>query len=133
MGAGGSIGRRPAESPEVDAISFPGSVPVGREIAAADIANPTKLQMEIGSKNVLAVTEDADLDLAVSPALGGAFGGTGQKCAASLRLVVHDAIHDAFVDRLVAGARAMKVGHALEEGTQMGPVASAQQLREDLA
>ena len=121
MGSGRSIGQRLVESPKVNAISFTGSVPVGKGIAAAAIQNLTKVQMEMGSKNALAVMDDADLDLAVSLALGGAFGGTGQKCTASSRLVVHAGIHDAFVEKLVAGAQAMKVGHALEEGVQMGP------------
>ncbi len=133
MGSGRSIGQRLVESPKVNAISFTGSVPVGKGIAAAAIQNLTKVQMEMGSKNALAVMDDADLDLAVSLALGGAFGGTGQKCTASSRLVVHEAVHDAFVEKLVAGAQAMKVGHALGEGTQMGPVVSAQQLAENLA
>ncbi|WP_170509727.1 aldehyde dehydrogenase family protein [Ruegeria arenilitoris] len=133
MGSGGAIGQRLVESSQVDAISFTGSVPVGKGIAAAAIQNLTKVQMEMGSKNALAVMDDADLDLAVSLALGGAFGGTGQKCTASSRLVVHAAIHDAFVEKLVAGAKALKVGHALEEGTQMGPVVSEQQLQENLA
>ncbi|WP_217360652.1 aldehyde dehydrogenase family protein [Ruegeria arenilitoris] len=133
MGSGGAIGQTLVESPQVDAISFTGSVPVGKGIAAAAIQNLTKVQMEMGSKNALAVMDDADLDLAVSVALGGAFGGTGQKCTASSRLVVHAAIHDAFVEKLVAGAKALKVGHALEEGTQMGPVVSEQQLQENLA
>ena len=89
--------------------------------------------MEMGSKNALAVMDDADLDTAVACALGGAFGGTGQKCTASSRLVVHEAIHDAFVEKLVAGAKAMKVDHALKEGTQIGPVVSETQLNENLA
>ena len=133
MGPGGSVGQRLVESPAVNAISFTGSVPVGRGIASAAIGNFTKVQMEMGSKNALAVMDDANLDLAVSLALGGAFGGTGQKCTASSRLVVHAGIHDAFVEKLVAGAKAMKVGHALAEGTQIGPVASEQQLNENLA
>lgn len=133
MGAGGSIGQRLVESPEVDAISFTGSVPVGKQIATAAIQNLTKVQMEMGSKNALAVMDDADLDLAVALALGGAFGGTGQKCTASSRLVVHASVHDAFVEKLVAGASAMRVGHALAAGTQMGPVVSEQQLAENLA
>ncbi len=133
MGAGGAIGQRLVDSPKVHAISFTGSVPVGKGIAASAIQNLTKVQMEMGSKNALAVMDDADLDLAVTLALGGAFGGTGQKCTASSRLVVHQAVHDAFVDKLVAGAKAMKVGHALAEGTQMGPVVSQQQLDENLA
>lgn len=133
MGSGGVIGQQLVKSPKVNAISFTGSVPVGKGIAAAAIQNLTKVQMEMGSKNALAVMDDADLDLAVTLALGGAFGGTGQKCTASSRLVVHAAIHDAFVEKLVAGAKAMQVGHALNEGTQLGPVVSEQQLKENLA
>lgn len=133
MGSGRSVGQRLVESPLVNAISFTGSVPVGKGIAASAIGNLTKVQMEMGSKNALAVMDDGDLDLAVSVALGGAFGGTGQKCTASSRLIVHSAIHDAFVDKLVAGAKGMKVGHALENGTQMGPVVSGQQLKDNLA
>ena len=132
MGPGGAIGRQLAESGGIDALSFTGSVAVGREIGAAAIANLTRLQMEMGSKNALVVMDDADLDLAVACALNGAFGGTGQKCTASSRLVVHRAVHDAFVARLIAGAKALRVGHALAEGTEIGPVVSATQLRDDL-
>ena len=133
MGPGRDVGQRLVESPMVNAISFTGSVPVGRGIAAAAVQNFTKIQAEMGSKNALAVMDDADLDLAVALALGGAFGGSGQKCTASSRLVVQAGIHDAFVEKLVAGAQAMKVGHALAEGVQMGPVVSEQQLNENLA
>ncbi len=132
MGSGRSVGQKLVESPLVDAISFTGSVPVGKGIAAAAIQNLTRVQMEMGSKNALAVMDDGDLDIAVACALGGAFGGTGQKCTASSRLVVHERVHDAFVDKLVAGANAMKVGHALEEGTQIGPVVSEEQLNGNL-
>lgn len=133
MGSGRTIGQRLAESPQVNAISFTGSVPVGKGIGMAAIQNLTKVQMEMGSKNALAVMDDADLDMAVALATGGAFGGTGQKCTASSRLVVHHAIHDSFVEKLVAATQAMKVGHALHEGTQLGPVVSQQQLDENLA
>lgn len=131
-GPGRSVGQRLVESPAVDAITFTGSVPVGRGIAAAAIANMPRLQMEMGSKNPMLVMEDADLDLAVAHATGAAFGGTGQKCTAASRLIVHRDIHDAFVDRLVQAARALKVGHALEEGTQIGPVVSQDQLEQNL-
>ena len=131
MGAGRTVGQKLVESPKVDAISFTGSVPVGKGITAA-AANFTKVQLEMGSKNALAVMDDGDLDLAVACALNGAFGSTGQKCTASSRLVVHEAVHDAFVEKLVAGAEAFKVGHALEEGTQIGPVVSAEQLQGNL-
>jgi aldehyde dehydrogenase (NAD+) len=132
MGSGRTVGQRLVESPKVNAISFTGSVPVGKGIAAAAIRNLTKVQMEMGSKNALAVMDDGDLDLAVAVALGGAFGGTGQKCTASSRLVVHKRVHDAFVEKLVAGARVLKVGHALEDRTQIGPVVSAEQLQDNL-
>ena len=132
MGAGDTVGQRLVESADIDAISFTGSVAVGKRIAASAIGNLTKLQMEMGSKNALAVMDDADLDVAVAAAANGAFGGTGQKCTASSRLVVHETIHDAFVERLVAAAAKMKVGHALDPETQMGPVVSESQLRQNL-
>ena len=132
MGSGSGIGQELIESPMINAISFTGSVPVGREIAKSAVANFTKVQLEMGSKNALAIMDDADMDTALSCALGGAFGSTGQKCTASSRLVVHDAIHDEFVERLVDGAKKMVVGHALEAGTQIGPVASETQLRQNL-
>ena len=132
MGAGRDVGQRLVESPKVNAISFTGSVPVGKGIAAAAVQNLTKVQMEMGSKNALVVMDDADLDLAASLAVGGAFGGSGQKCTASSRLIVHKNVHDAFVEKLMAGANALKVGHALEAGTQIGPIVSEQQLSENL-
>lgn len=131
-GSGAEIGQQLIENPDIDGISFTGSVPVGRGIAAAAMANMTKVQMEMGSKNPMVIMDDCDLDLAVIHATNAAFGGTGQKCTAASRLIVHDTIHDAFVEKLVAAARAMKVGHALHEGTQLGPVVSASQLQQNL-
>jgi acyl-CoA reductase-like NAD-dependent aldehyde dehydrogenase len=132
MGSGREVGQQLIESPMVNAISFTGSVPVGRGIAKSAVENFTRVQLEMGSKNALAIMDDADMDIALACALGGGFGSTGQKCTASSRLVVHSQIHDDFVDRLVAGAQAMVVGHALEAGTQIGPVASEVQLTQNL-
>lgn len=132
MGSGREVGQALVESPKVDAISFTGSVPVGRGIAAAAVVNMTKVQMEMGSKNPMIIMDDCDLDLAVAHAAGAAFGGTGQKCTAASRLIVHEKIHDAFVEKLVAAAQAYKVGHALAEGTQIGPVVSEGQLKQNL-
>ena len=133
MGAGGSIGQQLIESPAIDAISFTGSVEVGKQIAQSAIGNLTKVQMEMGSKNALAVMDDGDMEIAVAAALGGAFGGTGQKCTASSRLIVHSAVHDEFVETLAAGAAAMVVDNALKDGTQIGPVVSQNQLDENMA
>ena len=132
MGSGSEIGQKLVESPLVNAVSFTGSVEVGKGIAASCIGNLTHIQLEMGSKNALAILDDADLDTAVACALSGAFGGTGQKCTASSRLVVQASLHDAFVERLVAGAKALVVDHALKPGTQMGPVVSAGQLAQNL-
>ena len=132
MGSGATIGEALVAHPAVNAITFTGSVATGRRIAASAIGNMPRMQMEMGSKNALVVMDDADIDLAVACAVNGAFGGTGQKCTASSRLIVHDAVHDMFVERLVAATTALKVGHALEDGTQIGPVVSAGQLAENL-
>ncbi len=131
MGPGGSVGQKLIEHPGIDAITFTGSTAVGRQIAAAGAGSLARVQCEMGSKNALAIMDGADLDIAVTCAVNGAFGGTGQKCTASSRLVVHPAIHDAFVERLVAEAKAMRVGHALDLQTQMGPVVSEDQLEQN--
>lgn len=132
MGPGRAVGQRLVESPQIDAISFTGSVPVGRGIAAAAMANMTRIQLEMGSKNPMVICDDCDLDLAVSHATNAAFGGTGQKCTAASRLIVDARIHDAFFELLVAAAEALRVGHALEDGTQIGPVVSQEQLGSNL-
>ena len=133
MGAGSDVGHGLISARDIDAISFTGSVPVGRQIAAASIAHMPKLQMEMGSKNPMLIMEDCDLDLAVAHACGAAFGGTGQKCTAASRLIVHEKIYDAFAAKLVAAAQALRVGHALDPETQIGPVVSAAQLAQNLA
>lgn len=75
------------------------------------------------------VLDDADLDRAVVIALDGSFFGSGQRCTASSRLIVTQGIHDRFVAALGDAARALKVGHALDPATQIGPVASEEQRR----
>ena len=131
-GSGAQVGDALAAHPDVDAISFTGSLETGQKIAASAAKNLTKLQMEMGSKNPLLIMDDADMQLAVSCAAGGAFGGTGQKCTASSRLIVHRAVLQEFTEKLTQAAKKLKVGHALDAETQMGPVASKEQLRSNL-
>jgi len=90
--------------------------------------NLTKVQLEMGSKNAFVVMDDADIDLAVAHAVNGAFFGSGQKCTASSRIVVDSKVHDRFVERFVAAATALRIGHALDASTQIGPLADAKQL-----
>lgn len=132
MGPGRDVGDHLVGHPGIDAVSFTGSVDVGRGIAARVLDNRARLQMEMGSKNPMLIMDDCDLDLAVAHAANAAFGGTGQKCTAASRLIVHRAVLDAFTQRLVAATQALRVGHALAEGTQIGPVVSAAQLAANL-
>jgi aldehyde dehydrogenase (NAD+) len=132
MGSGREVGDHLAGHPGVDAVTFTGSVEVGRSIATRTLGNRARLQMEMGSKNPMLIMDDCDLDLAVAHAANAAFGGTGQKCTAASRLIVHRSVLDQFADRLVCAAGALQVGHALAEGTQIGPVVSEGQLAENL-
>ncbi len=133
MGSGSQVGNVLVESPEVDAITFTGSVETGRRIAAAAAPNFTKLQMEMGSKNALVVLDDADIETAVQCAFAGGYSGTGQKCTASSRLIVTEGVHDRFVEAMVERLGRAPVGHALGEGTEIGPVVDESQFNEDLA
>lgn len=124
---GGEVGAA-LSSGKIDGISFTGSVATGRKIAQAAIMNMTRIQCEMGSKNPIVVMDNADMDLAVAQSIHGAFGASGQKCTASSRLIVHENIHDEFVEKLSKAANAKKVGHALEDGTELGPVVSEGQM-----
>ncbi|HEV7254920.1 MAG TPA: aldehyde dehydrogenase family protein [Mesorhizobium sp.] len=128
MGPGAVTGDALAASSDIDAITLTGSTETGRRVAVACAPNLTRLQLEMGSKNALVVMDDADLDLAVAHAVNGAFFGSGQKCTASSRIVVDRRIHDAFVAGFLKAMSALTVGHALDEGTQIGPLADASQL-----
>ena len=133
MGSGADVGDALSSDPRIDAITFTGSLEVGRQIAAKAAPNLTKLQMEMGSKNPLVVMDDCDMDLAVACAAGGAFGGSGQKCTASSRLIIHDSIYEEFAEKFTKAAMNMVVGHALAPETTMGPVVSAGQLASNQA
>ncbi|MGQ9366617.1 aldehyde dehydrogenase family protein [Azospirillum sp. ST 5-10] len=132
MGRGSVVGEAIVASPRVDAVSFTGSVPTGRRIAARCLEGGKKVQLEMGGKNPLVVLDDADLATAVAVAVNGAFFSTGQRCTASSRLIVTEGIHDRFVAAMVERVGALKVGHALEAGTEIGPVVSQDQLDQDL-
>lgn len=132
MGQGSIVGQAIVENSDIAAVSFTGSVVTGRAIARAGIESMKKLQLEMGGKNPMVVLNDANLDVAVAACLNGAFFSTGQRCTASSRLIVQAGIHDAFVARLTEQMQALRVGPALEEGSQIGPVASAAQLNSNL-
>lgn len=128
IGRGSVAGQAMIESKRLHAISFTGSLAVGQKVLLATAKNMVRCQLELGSKNALVVMDDADLDTAVQAAVAGAYSGSGQKCTASSRLIVHEAIHDRFVEALADKLRAMTVGPGLDEATQVGPVVSAEAL-----
>jgi aldehyde dehydrogenase (NAD+) len=119
----------------VNAISFTGSVPTGRRVAAACIGSDPmkKVQLEMGGKNPLVVLDDADLKTAVECAVNGAFFSTGQRCTASSRLIVTAGIHDRFVAAMAERMRGLVIDDALKAGTQIGPVVDKNQLEQDLS
>jgi aldehyde dehydrogenase (NAD+) len=133
MGSGREVGQTLVDSPLVDALSFTGSVPTGERILQSTAARRAKVQLEMGGKNPLVVLADADLDQAVECAVNGSYFSTGQRCTASSRLIVEASIHDAFVSRLRQRLSALKVGHAMERGIDIGPVVDRNQLDQDLS
>lgn len=134
MGKGSVIGAALSSHPGVDAISFTGSVPTGRRIAQAAVSGPVmkRLQLEMGGKNPLVIMDDANLELAVECAVQGAFYSTGQRCTASSRFIVTRGIHDRFVDAVIQRLKRVRVGHALHENSDIGPVVDARQLETNL-
>lgn len=132
MGRGSVVGQALLDSPDVDAVTFTGSVATGKRVAATCAEHMRKAQIEMGGKNPLVVLDDADLKIAVECAVNGAFFSTGQRCTASSRFVVTDAIHDKFVGAMTERMQALVVDNALKEGTHIGPVVSEDQLEQDL-
>lgn len=132
MGKGSVAGQAMLDSDGLDALTFTGSQSVGRLVAISSAEKGRKVQLEMGGKNPLVVLDDADLDTAISAAVNGAFFSTGQRCTASSRLIVTEGIHDRFVSALVERLRRLQVGHALEDGTDIGPVVDQAQLEKDM-
>ncbi|HSF15970.1 MAG TPA: aldehyde dehydrogenase family protein [Vicinamibacteria bacterium] len=132
LGEGQSAGRTIVDSPDVDGVTFTGSVAVGHEILTRAAARHAKVQLEMGGKNPFVVLDDAELGVAVECAVQGAYYSTGQRCTASSRLIVTEKIHDRFVEALTARMKTIRVGDALEPETDIGPVVDESQLRQDL-
>src|SRR5947208_9209008 len=132
MGPGSVVGNAFVESPDVDAVSFTGSVATGRRIVQACAARGVKVQAEMGGKNPLVVLDDADLGVAVNAAVQSAYFSTGQRCTASSRIIVTQGIHDRFVAAVIEKLASLKIDHALKTGTDIGPVVDQRQLAGNL-
>lgn len=131
MGPGRQVGRTLLDNPQVNAVTFTGSVSTGRMVMDAVAPRFAKVQLEMGGKNPLVVLDDCDLDVAISCALQGAYFSTGQRCTASSRFIVQKGIYGKFVDGLKERLETLVVDDALRPGTDIGPVADSSQLEQD--
>jgi len=121
-GLGEEVGAAIVEHPGIPVISFTGSTETGRIVGRICGEMHKRLSLEMGGKNAQIVMADADLDLALEGVLWGAFGTTGQRCTATSRLLLHEDIHDKFVDRLRKQAKGLKLGYGLDSDVEVGPL-----------
>jgi len=128
LGKGSEVGEVITTHPDVAGISFTGSNAVGRALQAKAAAKAKRVQLELGGKNPAIVLADADLDLAADQVARGAFLAAGQKCTATSRVIVEQAVIAPLMERLSAIANTWKVGDPLAADTIIGPVVSEAQL-----
>ena len=131
-GLGADVGAALVSAPEVRAISFTGSTGVGQHIYREGAARGIRVQCEMGGKNPIIVLEDADLELAATATVQGAFGSTGQRCTATSRAIVQERVADAFVEKVLRQAAALRPGGPFEPESGMGPIVSEPQLEKVL-
>ena len=127
-GFGGKAGAALVEHPDVDKITFTGSPAVGRQILRSAAGNLKRVTLELGGKSANIIFPDADLDAAVRAAASGIFFNSGQVCSAGSRVLAHADIYEEVVERLVARAKAVRVGDPRDPGTAMGPLVSRAQM-----
>jgi acyl-CoA reductase-like NAD-dependent aldehyde dehydrogenase len=127
-GYGPSTGAALTRHPLVRKIAFTGGAATARHVVRSSAENFAKLSLELGGKSPNIIFADADLDSAINGVVAGIYAASGQSCVAGSRLLVQDEIYDEFVERLVERARRIKIGNPQDESSEMGPMATAQQL-----
>jgi aldehyde dehydrogenase (NAD+) len=127
-GPGAAVGEELVASPLADKVAFTGSTEVGRRIMQLASANIKKCTLELGGKSASIVLDDVDMDYAVDGALWGVFFHNGQVCSAGTRLFVQRGLHDEFLSELVKRAEELRVGPAMDPGSDQGPIVSKTQL-----
>ncbi len=126
-GSGSVVGDGLVAHPDIRAISFTGGVDTGKHVYESAAKKMIKVGLELGGKNPIIAMDDANLALLMDGVMFGAFGTAGQRCTAASRLIVHQKAYDAVTDELIERAEKLMVGNPIEEKTEMGPVASADQ------
>jgi aldehyde dehydrogenase (NAD+)/betaine-aldehyde dehydrogenase len=131
-GLGTSAGAALAARSDIDHLSFTGSVPVGREIAATAGRNLVPVALELGGKSPNIIFPDADLDTALPTVVNSIIQNAGQTCSAGSRLLVHHAVYEGVLHRLKERFESLRMGHSLED-PDLGPLISATQRERLLA
>src|SRR5204863_1883214 len=131
-GSGGELGQALIDSKPLKAVSFTGSCQIGQWLHAEASKRRLRIQLEMGGKNPTIVLADADFGSAVENTVNAAFFSTGQKCTATSRVIVEDAIYDKFVAALVERTRKLKVGDGMQAGVDIGPAVDESQLDTNL-
>jgi len=121
-GGARDIGGELTGNPLVRKLTFTGSTEVGITLARQCAATVKKMSLELGGNAPFIVFDDADLDAAVEGAIASKYRNTGQTCVCANRLLVQDAVYDAFAEKLAAAVRRLKVGDGLEDGVTQGPL-----------
>lgn len=122
-----AIGSILTSDPRVKAVSFTGGVPAGRMVATAAAQNLSVMQMELGSNNPVIVRADADIAFTAKTIVEGMTRLNGQWCESPGKIQVHESIHDQFVEAMRHELNSLRVGDALDESTQVGPIAFERQ------
>jgi aldehyde dehydrogenase (NAD+) len=131
-GAGSTAGAELVASAAVRAISFTGSVAVGKSVRDTATARGCRVQLELGGHSPLIVAADAELERAAEAAYAGAFWSAGQKCTATRRIYVHDDVYDRFRELLLARVDRGVVGDPADPATEVGPVVNERPFEEIL-
>jgi acyl-CoA reductase-like NAD-dependent aldehyde dehydrogenase len=127
-GPGGELGQALVDATPLKAISFTGSCQIGNWLHAEASKRRLRIQLEMGGKNPTIVLADADFNAAVENTVNAAFFSTGQKCTATSRAIVEDAIYDRFLDAVVERTRKLKVGDGMQPGIDIGPCVDEAQM-----
>ncbi len=126
---GDEAGKAVVADPNIQLISFTGSSETGKIVAQHCAAQHKRVSLEMGGKNAVILMDDADLQLALDGVVWGAFGTTGQRCTATSRLLLHEKIHDKFIEMLVRRVERLRIGNGNDAGIDMGPVINAEQMQ----
>ncbi len=124
-GLGAVAGQAIAEHPGIAKVAFTGSTATGRRIVRASAGNLKKVQLELGGKGPNIVFDDANLTASVNGSAWAIFHNQGQACIAGSRLILHESIAEAFLEKFVALAQSIRLGNPLDPETEMGPLTSA--------